>query len=572
MLQNVRVEGSVYDGVHAWKYRGAGENHREACNRQAAALQDSKEHFNKYRWALINDLYLPGGRIQSSVGSTRITTAYNCFVSGTIEDSFVDGYGCIMDRAKEAAATMRLGGGIGYDFSPLRPYGSLIAKVQSHTGGPIPFMGIFDSTCYCVSSAGHRRGAQMGVLRVDHPDIERFIHCKQDGHSLTRFNISVALTHKFMECLRNKTPFPLTFQNKIFSEINPVSLWEMLMRSTWDWAEPGVLFIDTINDWNNLWWLEWIAATNPCGEQPLPPFGACLLGSFNLVNHLTHTGSKFEFDWETFRGIIPYVVRSMDNVIDRTVYPLHAQEKEAKNKRRMGLGITGLANCLEALGHPYGSEGFLDMEAQILKTLRDETYRASVELAKEKGPFTLFDKDKYAKGKFIQTLPEDLQGMIFDHGIRNSHLTSIAPTGTISLATGNISAGIEPPYGYEYERDVETMEGTKTHTLTDFNFREFGLKGKTIITGEVSIDDHLNVLGTAQKFIDSAVSKTCNIPSGYSWEDFQNVYLRAYEMGCKGCTTYRKDGKRRGILNETEKETEAVACYIDPVTGRKECE
>lgn len=566
MIQDIRAEGTVYDLIHADKYRGPQESFRESCNRQASALQDSAAHYEAYRTILLRELFLPGGRIQSSIGSTRITTAYNCYVSGTIEDSFVEGYGSIMNRAKEAAATMRLGGGIGYDFSTLRPFGSMIKKLQSSTSGPLAFMIIFDAICSCISSAGHRRGAQMGVLRIDHPDIERFIHSKQNTTQLRNFNISAAITDEFMSALKARKPFDLRFDGEVYCTVDPVSLWEMLMRSTWDWADPGVLFIDRINEWNNLHYCETIAATNPCGEQPLPPYGACLLGSLNLVRFLKHTGSRYVFDWELFQNCIPHIVRAMDNVIDRTIYPLHEQEKEAKNKRRMGIGVTGLANTLETLGYPYGSDAFLESEGNLLRCLRDHTYQASIDLAKEKGSFKKFKKDKYLNGKFIQTLPEGIQGGIEKYGIRNSHLLSIAPTGTISIAAGNISYGIEPVMDYEYNREVLTPEGKKTFTLSDFAYREFGTRGKRI--KDLQVQDHINVLVTAQKYVDSAVSKTVNIPKDYSWNDFKDVYIRAYEGGAKGCTTYREGGKRESIFSEKDG---GSSCTIDEA-GRKSCE
>ena len=574
--------GSVYDILHAIKYRGPLESHREACNRQAGALQDNGQHFKDYKGLLVPSAYMPGGRIQSSMGSTRITTAYNCYVSGTFLDSFVhdemgpDGFrkkGCIMDRAKEAAATMRLGGGIGYDFSPLRPSGALIKQLQSQTSGPLAFMRIFDAVCAAVSSAGHRRGAQMGVLRIDHPDIERFIHAKQDRVSLTNFNLSVAITDKFMQALKADGNFDLGFDGEVHRSIPARNLWDMLMRSTWDWAEPGNLFINTINKWNNLYWLEYIAATNPCGEQPLPPFGACLLGSFNLVQYLKWTGTKYEFQWDYFKASIPTVIRAMDNVIDRTIYPLKEQEFEAKAKRRMGVGITALANCLEAMGLPYGSDGFIDYEGQILEVLRDGSYNASSDLAIEKGHFPLFDKDKYSEALFIKTLPEELQEKIYKNGTRNSHLLPIAPTGTISFTAGNVSSGIEPAYDYEYKRNVETFEGKQEYTISDFAYREMEVKGRTVVNGEITADEHLAVLATAQKYVDSAVSKTINIAAGANFEDFKEVYIKAYDLGCKGCTTYRVDGERESIMSAIEEKTENVAaCYIDPTTGRKECE
>lgn len=596
--------------LHAQKYRGSGESFREAMNRIAAALKDDDQHFADFRDALLGMRFLPAGRIQSAMGSTRQVTPYNCYVSGTINDSFVDGEGSIMVRAAEAAATMRMGGGIGYDFSTLRPRGDLIRKLQSHSSGPISFMHIFDAICKCVASSGHRRGAQMGVMRVDHPDIEEFIHAKQPGKDvqplwdlvaelpegaqkqqlimslqqtlkLTGFNVSVAITDKFMECVASGEPFPLTFEGRTYREVDARALWDAIMRGTWDWAEPGVLFIDAINRMNNLWYCETIAATNPCGEQPLPPYGACLLGSFNLVKYIYKDGAgRYAFDWDQYREDIPQVVRAMDNVVDRAIYPLPQQKQEAKDKRRMGLGITGLANAAEALGHEYGSPAFLAFEAEVLDTLRDESYLASAHIAKVKGSFPKFDKDKYLQGQFIKTLREDVRDAIAKYGIRNSHLTSIAPTGTISLCADNVSSGIEPVFAYSFDRTVIEFSGPRVETVEDYGARVFGVRGKAC--SRVAVQEHVAALTVAAQRVDSAVSKTCNVPSDISWEDFKNVYVSAWEGGAKGCTTFRLGGKRSGILvvkdDGGEPEADAPAeepasqCRIDPATGRRECE
>lgn len=596
--------------LHSQKYRGSGESFREAMNRIAAALKDDDQHFADFRDALLGMRFLPAGRIQSAMGSTRQVTPYNCYVSGTINDSFVDGEGSIMVRAAEAAATMRMGGGIGYDFSTLRPRGDLIRKLQSHSSGPISFMHIFDAICKCVASSGHRRGAQMGVMRVDHPDIEEFIHAKQPGKDvqplwdlvaelpegaqkqqlvmslqqtlkLTGFNVSVAITDKFMECVASGEPFPLTFEGRTYREVDARALWDAIMRGTWDWAEPGVLFIDAINRMNNLWYCETIAATNPCGEQPLPPYGACLLGSFNLVKYIYKDGAgRFSFDWDQYREDIPQVVRAMDNVVDRAIYPLPQQKQEAKDKRRMGLGITGLANAAEALGHEYGSPAFLAFEAEVLDTLRDESYLASAHIAKVKGSFPKFDKDKYLQGQFIKTLREDVRDAIAKYGIRNSHLTSIAPTGTISLCADNVSSGIEPVFAYSFDRTVIEFSGPRVETVEDYGARVFGVRGKAC--SRVTVQEHVAALTVAAQRVDSAVSKTCNVPSDISWEDFKNVYVSAWEGGAKGCTTFRLGGKRSGILvvkdDGSEPEADAPAeepesqCRIDPATGRHECE
>jgi ribonucleoside-diphosphate reductase alpha chain len=495
------------------------------------------------------------------MGAARQTTAYNCFVSGAIEDSMDS----IMGRATDAAETMRRGGGIGYDFSRLRPRGDRIKSLDSRASGAVSFMQIYDAVCQTIASSGHRRGAQMGVLRVDHPDIEQFITAKNDGTSLTGFNISVGVTDEFMRCLEKKEPFPLQFEGRVHEEVDPVALWDMIMRSTWDWAEPGVLFIDTINKMNNLYYCETIEATNPCGEQPLPPYGACLLGSFNLTKYVTE-GS---FDFSLFTGDIHHVVRAMDNVIDRTIYPLEEQEKEAKNKRRMGLGVTGLANAGELCGMPYASEDFMKFTTKVLKTLRDHTYGASALLAKEKGSFPLYDKEKYMAGKFFKTLSGWVQDQVKDNGLRNSHLTSIAPTGTISLTADNVSSGIEPPFNLYYDRTIQEFDGHQIQRVEDYAYRQ-GVNGRT--ANEISAEEHLSVLSLTSKYIDSAVSKTCNVGDNVTYEEFKDLYYNAWKQGCKGLTTFRADGKRYGILNEVKEEPQAEACFIDPATGQKQCE
>lgn len=563
------------DELHAGKYRSEGEGFREAMNRVANGLKDDDAHFHALRDVLLDMRFMPAGRIQSAIGSGKNTTPYNCYVSGTIADSYVDGEGSIMERATQAAATMRMGGGIGYDFSTLRPKGDLIVKLQSRSSGPISFMEIFDAVCRCTSSSGHRRGAQMGVMRIDHPDIFEFIHAKQNEHFLRGFNISIAVTDEFMECKRDGKPFQLKWGGRVYREVDPNELWDAVMRSTWDWAEPGVLFIDTINRMNNLWYCEEIAATNPCGEQPLPPFGACLLGSFNLVRYLRRDMVGWSFDWRQLAEDIPVVVRAMDNVVDRARYPLPQQEQEAKSKRRMGLGVTALANAGEALGHPYGSPGFLDFTRRVLTMVRDESYRASALLAHEKGSFPLFEAEQYLESAFVKTLPEDVREMIAELGIRNSHLTSIAPTGTISLCADNVSSGLEPVFSYGMERTVIDEGGPRKELIEDYGVRVLGVKGRR--SAEVTVADHVAVLAVASELVDSAVSKTCNVDSRVSWDEFKRVYDQAWELGCKGITTYRADGKRGGVIVAKDDDTgkaqeEAASCSIDPETGRRSCE
>lgn len=552
--------------IHAMKYRGDNESFEEAMKRLAGAMADGPVHRQALKNILLDMKFLPAGRVQSAMGSPRDVTAFNCFVSGNISDSMSS----IMKRATEAAETMRKGGGIGYDFSKIRPKGDLIRSLDSRSSGPVSFMKIYDAVCQTIASAGHRRGAQMGVLRVDHPDIEEFIRCKRDNGSLTGFNISVGVTDAFMQAVKNKELFDLTFDGKVYKTINAENLWNEIMQSTWDWAEPGILFIDRINQMNNLWYCEEIAATNPCGEQPLPPQGACLLGSFNLVKYVK-PGIGILF--EELRKDVREVVRAMDNVIDRTTYPLSQQEAEAKSKRRMGLGVTGLANALEMVGRKYGSQSFLFAMEDILATIRDTAYETSAEIAREKGAFPLFD-ERYLEGAFIKTLPEDIQDKIKKYGIRNSHLLSIAPTGTISLCADNVSSGIEPPFTHFYDRTIQTFEGPKVERVFDYAYLEYDIKGRT--ANEITVHEHVDVLCVAQKYVDSSISKTCNVGDDVTFEEFKDVYMNAYDLGAKGCTTFRAAGKRYGILTEIKPddntEEKVEACFIDPITGKKECE
>jgi len=548
------------------KYRSEGEDFKAAMTRIAQALKDSDEHFYAFRDALLDMRFLPAGRVQSSMGSPRATTPYNCFVSGVIEDS-IDS---IMDKVKESTQTMRLGGGIGYDFSRIRPKGHRIVSLDSLASGPVSFMGIFDSACKTISSAGHRRGAQMAVLRVDHPDIEGFVRAKQNSTALTAFNISVGVTDDFMRCVKDDRPFDLKFDGRVCRTVNSRHLWDSIMQSTYDWAEPGVLFLDTANRMNNLAYCEHLEATNPCAEQWLPPYGACLLGSFNLVKYLVRDHDGFYFDFAKFRRDIKSVVRAMDNIVDRAIYPLEQQWNEAYMKRRMGLGVTGVANAIEAMGHPYGSPTFKHVLDCVLNVLANYSYEVSTELAAEKGPFPFFERDKYLASVFVQGLSPDVQEAIYRRGIRNSHLTSIAPTGTISLTADNVSSGIEPVFAHSYTRLIQTFDGPRTETVEDYGLRVFGIRGKT--ASECSVDDHLGVLLTACKWIDSSVSKTCNVGDDVSYEDFKQIYMRAWEGGAKGCTTFRASGKRYGILNASTDDDEPQACFIDPETGTKTCE
>ena len=565
MANGIGPQTQASKDTFSYKYCQRGEQFRDVCNRVAGALKDNGEHFYELKDLFQSQRVWLGGRILSTIGTLKCTTPYNCFVSGPIRDAFVHGEGNIMQRAHETAITMRLGGGIGHDFSTLRPRGDKVTKLDSMATGPVGFFDIFNSVGKCTSSTGERRGAQMGILRVDHPDIEEFIHCKQNSNQFTGFNLSIAITDEFMEAVRDRGEFDLKFGGRVYKTIEAINLWEMIMRSTWDWGEPGVVFIDRINYWNNLRYCETIAATNPCSEQPLPPFGACLLGYFNLTQYVKRLtihsvgSSPFCFDLPALIKDVPAVVRAVDNVIDIATYPLPEQEDSAKATRRMGLGVMGMANAFEACGYPYGSDEFCKLEDEVLGALKNACYRASMELAREKGPFPLFKPD-YLNSPFIQGLEPSLQDQIAVCGIRNSHLTSIAPTGTTSFCADNVSSGIEPVFDIHVDRNVRGPDGIKQYRVTDYGYDTFGVRGRT--AAEVTVEEHVRVLTTAQKHIDSAISKTVNVGAKCEFEDFKAVYFDCWKRGAKGCATYRIDGKRSGIMAKAKDiaECENGAC------------
>ena len=555
-----------------------GETHSDAMSRIAKSLEDNVEHGKALYDILSTMRFLPAGRIQAGAGSSRKVTMMNCFVSGVIEDSMQS----IMQRASEAAETMRMGGGIGYDFSNIRPRGDLIKSMNSRASGPVSFMGIFDAICKTVASAGHRRGAQMATLRVSHPDIEEFIDAKRDNDTLTAFNISVAITDEFMNAVHQDNTFDLTFEGHVYKTVRARDLWDKIMLSTWDWAEPGVIFIDRMNKENNVSYAQEIISTNPCSEIPLQAYGACLLGSFNLVKYIRDeelTNTKY-LDYIGLVNDIPHVVRMMDNVNDRTIYPLPEQQAEALKFRRIGIGVTGMANALELLGFTYGSDSYIQQQSSILRLIRDCCYRSSTELAGEKGSFPLLNRDKFLSSPFVLRLPSDIRELIKEHGIRNSHLLSLAPTGTISITADNVSSGIEPVFSHSYKRTIQTFDGPVVEDVEDYAYHYYGLKGKT--ANECSVMDHVKVAAHAQRYVDQSISKTCNVGDDVTFEEFKDVYLEAYHKGCKGVTTFRNAGKRYGVLVNKPSTTEATsddeidktptACYINPTTGKKECE
>lgn len=570
--ENYGPQTAFSDEIHRTKYREEGETFRESMNRVAGALADDPEHFRQLQDILLNQRFLPGGRIQASMGAAKTVSPINCFLSGVVTDSFVHDDGNIMQRATEAAATMRLGGGIGTDFSTLRPSGANIVKLDSASSGPVSFMHIFDAVGRAVASSGHRRGAQMGVIRVDHPDIVEFIHAKNDNHSLTGFNMSVLVTDEFMRAVEADTTFDLKFDGKVYKTVRATSIWNSIMRSTYDYAEPGVIFIDTINDRNSLNYAEEIIGTNPCGEVPLPPHGACLLGSLNLVKYIGKSGGMDWFDWFMFQNDIHTAVRALDNVIERaSVWPLPQQEAEMKAKRRIGLGVTGLANAAEALGKPYGSEEMVEWTGDVMSVLRNEAFLASSNIASEKGSFPAYDAELYTEGEFFRSLPCWVRSIIEKNGLRNSHLIAIAPTGTISLAADNVSSGIEPVFSHRFDRTVNLPEGQRVETVEDYGVRVFGVEGRT--ANELSPEEHLAVLAKVSYFTDQAVSKTINVAQDIPWEDFKGVYMDAWKQGCKGVTTFRIGGMRGAILEEKKGDEveEGSACSMDEQTGRWEC-
>jgi ribonucleoside-diphosphate reductase alpha chain len=490
----------------------------------------------------------------------------------------------IMSRLGEAAETMRLGGGDGFDFSTLRPRNAIIKSLDSFSSGPISFMGMWNAMCETIKSAGHRRGAMMACLRIDHPDIEEFINCKQVEGALTNFNISVLVTDLFMKAVVNDRDFDLVFEGTIYKTVKAKLLWKSIMRSTWQHAEPGILFIDTINNKNNLSYCEVISSTNPCGEQPLPPNGACLLGSFNLTKYISEEWGQGGsgpvvryFNYKQLIKDIPPIVRMMDNVIDRTIYPLPKQEIEAKSKRRMGLGVTGVANAASVLGYSYGSKCMLKWLEGIMTLLRDECYRASIELAKEKGVFPVFNESYFDnENSFVnKNLPEDILKDIYVYGIRNSHLLSIAPTGTISLYAGNISSGIEPVFAYRQNRKAYTPDGTiKEFYIEDYGYANWGIEDKT--SSEVTAQEHIAVLNLASSLVDSACSKTANVGDSVTFEEFSKLYMMAYDGGSSGCTTFRPkifegDDVRGAVIEEYKEETkDGAACFINEY-GERDC-
>ncbi len=551
--------------------------------RALAAVEEVPEIWEERFFGALEDFkFLPAGRITAGAGTGRSVTLFNCFVMGAIPDS-MEG---IFEMLKEAALTMQQGGGIGYDFSTIRPKGAPVAGVAADASGPLSFMDVWDAMCRTIMSAGSRRGAMMATMRCDHPDIEAFIAAKQDAARLRMFNLSVLVTDAFMEAVKMDGPWDLVFGERIYQTIQARDLWNRIMRATYEYAEPGVIFIDRINEANNLSYCETIAATNPCGEQPLPPYGACLLGSINLARIVEDPfGQNARLDIAALEELVRLAVRMMDNVVDASRFPLQAQAQEALAKRRIGLGVTGLADALLMVGLRYGSDAAVAELDAWMRALARAAYLASSELAREKGAFPLFDAEAFLASGHMQQMDPDVREAIRTYGLRNALLTSIAPTGTISLYAGNVSSGIEPVFAYEYTRKVLQKDGSRSEeTVEDYAVRlwrqthgDAPLPEHFVNAQTLSPMDHVRMQAAAQKWVDSSISKTINCPADISFDAFKDVYLAAWDMGCKGCTTYRPNDVTGSVLSLSEKsetvpqaETGADVVYLSTPFDRPE--
>ncbi len=541
----VAMDGSVED---TW---------RRIARSLAEGESDPDAWENTFYAALEDFKFLPAGRITAGAGTGRSVTLFNCFVMGTISDSM----GGIFDGLKEAALTMQQGGGIGYDFSTIRPRGAEVKGVAADASGPLSFMDVWDAMCRTIMSAGSRRGAMMATLRCDHPDVESFIEAKKDAARLRMFNLSVLITDAFMAAVKADGPWELQFDGRVYKTLQARDLWNKIMRNTFDFAEPGVIFIDRINAMNNLAYCETIAATNPCGEQPLPPYGACLLGSINMATLVTRPFTSLAaMDVVGLDELVRTAVRMMDNVVDASRFPLPQQAAEAAAKRRIGLGVTGLADALLMVGLRYGSAEAAATTEHWMHAIARSAYLASVDLAREKGAFPLFDADKFLASGAMAQMDVDVRDAIRQHGIRNALLTSIAPTGTISLYAGNVSSGIEPVFAYAYTRKVLQKDGSRTEEeVVDYAvslwrdlYGDAPLPDYFVNAQTLPPMDHVRMQAAAQKWVDSSISKTINCPEDISFEDFQQVYMAAWDQGCKGCTTYRPNAVTGSVLTVSE--------------------
>lgn len=535
----------------------------ETFQRVAHAIAGAEKKKQRKHWearfydAMADFAFLPAGRILAGAGSGRKVTLFNCFVMGEIADDMAS----IFENVRDAALTMQQGGGIGHDFSTLRPKGAAVAGVGAKASGPVSFMDVWDAMCRTIMSAGMRRGAMMATLACDHPDIEEFVEAKSDPDRLRMFNMSVLVSDRFMEAVAEGSTWDLVFDGKVVKQLPARQLWDKILRATYDYAEPGVIFIDRVNRLNPLNYCESIHATNPCGEQPLPAFGACLLGSINLARLIKNPfEAEAALDEKRLLALVDVAVRFLDNVIDVSHYPLKQQKREAKAKRRIGLGVTGLADALIMTGQRYGSDDAAALAKRWMALIQSRAYMASSELAAEKGVFPLYDREQYLSAAALSNQPVDVREAIATQGIRNGLLTSIAPTGTISLFAGNVSSGVEPVFDLSYSRRI-LSDGVepREQIVEDYAYRAFRstfgadaeLPESFVVSADLKPSEHLAMQAALQAHVDSAISKTVNCPEEISFEDFKSVYDEAFGLGLKGCTTYRPNPITGAVLSRT---------------------
>ncbi len=559
-----------------------------------AEKKTERNHWEQAFYRILEDFsFLPGGRILAGSGTKHKVTLFNCFVMDIPTDSLRG----IFKGLSEGALTLQQGGGVGYDFSVLRPDGMRVKKTGIPASGPISFMRIWDTMCSVLLSTGARRGAMMGVLRCDHPDIEAFVAAKKDPHELRHFNVSVMISDEFMEAVKNDADWELVFpvgkeriaggkiiQRTWGDSLSPVAcrvyrtikareLWNSIIRSAYDYAEPGVLFGDTINRMNNLWYRERINTTNPCGEIPLPSYGACNLGAINLVQYVIAPFSpQAKLDWQRLDETVKIATRFLDDVIDISHYPLNAQRKQVQGSRRIGLGLTGLGDVFVMLGIRYGSPESIQLARTVMKRIAEITWRTSIELAQEKGKFNFYAKE-YLQSAFVATLEESLQHELAKHGVRNSHHNAIAPTGTISLLANNVSNGIEPIFQANYDRHVRLVTGDPiTFHVKDYAYQHWqqekqdqSLPPAWVDTNSLSPEAHLDIQGAVQPYIDNAISKTINIPRNFPFEKLADVYSKAYQLGLKGCTIFRPNPITGSVLetNQTDESNVDHCCQYE---------
>lgn len=531
---------------------------RVATALAAAEPHDREQWRSRFRNTLADFRFLPGGRIMAGAGTARRVTLFNCFVMGTLDDS-LDG---IFEALREAALTMQQGGGIGTDFSTLRPAGAPTDATGRHSSGPVSFMHLWDQMCATVTDVGPRRGAMMGTLSCEHPDVAAFIAAKGEAGRLTRFNLSVLVSDAFMRAVDADAEWTLSFPAcSIEQRVSARELWDQIVRSAYASAEPGVLFIDRIRTEDNLAYAETISATNPCGEIPLPPYGACDLGSLNLTRFVREPFTRdARLDLDSLAATARIATRMLDNVYTVSTFPLPQQADAARASRRLGLGITGLADALVMLGLRYDAPSGRVVAADAMRTINEAAYEASIELARERGSFERFDRDRYLASPFVARLPAHLRDGIAREGIRNSHLTAIAPAGTISLVAGNVSSGLEPIFALEYARNVRQLDGSRIRVDVESYALALWrrLRGDTplpdtfVTAATVSAEAQIDMQAALQPQVDNAISKTTNVPAGIPFTDFERIYRRAWEAGLKGCTVFRPNAVSGAVLTGPE--------------------